>query len=234
MSNIRAGRDVRTTIMLRNIPNQVNSANLKALLDETSHGDYDFMYLRIDFANNCNVGYAFINFRDAMSVIPFAIARAGQRWVAFESDKIAEISYATIQGRDCLVSKFRNSSVMLEHPDFRPKLFFTGTHPNAGDEEEFPPPDNASKMRRSVENAEHVGLYPPRYSQDNLRHHRSQFDRGTPGDRFSADRHDQALSPRRWIQAPRYVGRAAEEYGMPPTPAPAPYFYAGNRRGLFD
>lgn len=27
-----------------------------------------------------------------------------------------------IQGRDCLVQKFRNSSVMLEHPGFRPKV----------------------------------------------------------------------------------------------------------------
>ena len=27
-----------------------------------------------------------------------------------------------IQGKDCLVQKFRNSSVMLEHPSFRPKV----------------------------------------------------------------------------------------------------------------
>lgn len=65
---------------------------------------------------------------------------------------------------------------MLEHPAFRPKvctilvvavvctnmdqLFFVRGHPNAGQEEKFPDPDNPSKMRRSVENAEHIGLYP--------------------------------------------------------------------------
>ena len=27
-----------------------------------------------------------------------------------------------IQGRDCLIQKFRNSSVMLEHVSFRPKV----------------------------------------------------------------------------------------------------------------
>lgn len=80
-----------------------------------------------------------------------------------------------IQGKDCLVQKFRNSSVMLEHPTFRPKvgsyntsslacantsqLFVTGSGSDAGDEEHFPGPDNPSKMRRSVENAEHVGLF---------------------------------------------------------------------------
>lgn len=52
---------------------------LKALLDVTSHGRYDFMYLRIDFANNCNVGHAFINFTDAQSIVPFVLARAGKR-----------------------------------------------------------------------------------------------------------------------------------------------------------
>ncbi|KAI4111671.1 MAG: hypothetical protein LQ345_006740 [Seirophora villosa] len=83
---------------------------LKEIVDETSQGRYDFMYLRI-----------------------------------------------AIQGKDCLVQKFRNSSVMLEHPSFRPKIFRTGVDPLGGTEEPFPGPDNPSKMRRSVENAEHVG-----------------------------------------------------------------------------
>jgi hypothetical protein len=39
--------------MLRNIPNKVNQQDLKKLLDETSFGRYDFMYLRIDFSNEC-------------------------------------------------------------------------------------------------------------------------------------------------------------------------------------
>ena len=81
--------------MLRNIPNRVDQAMLKNLVDATSRGRYDFMYLRIDFANNCNVGYAFINFVDAQSIIPFVIARAGNRWNCFNSDKIAEVSYAS-------------------------------------------------------------------------------------------------------------------------------------------
>jgi hypothetical protein len=193
---------------------------LKAIVDETSHGKYDFMYLRIDFANNCNVGYAFINFEDPYYIIDFVKAKAGQRWNRFNSDKVAEVSYATIQGKDCLVQKFRNSSVMLEHPSFRPKvccnrptllpstdislqIFVTGTGPSAGTEDVFPGPDNPSKMRRSVENAEHVGKWPfvvhvygqatdpdsvaiglfaPRAGQqfrDEQRRRRSHYDRGT-------------------------------------------------------
>jgi len=43
----------RTQIMLRNIPNKVDQAMLKRIIDESSWGKYDFMYLRIDFANDC-------------------------------------------------------------------------------------------------------------------------------------------------------------------------------------
>ncbi|KFY15247.1 hypothetical protein V492_02134 [Pseudogymnoascus sp. VKM F-4246] len=182
VERIRQGLDVRTTIMLRNIPNKIDQQMLKGIIDETSLGFYDFMYLRIDFANNCNVGYAFINFEDPWNIIDFVEARAGQRWNRYNSDKVAEVSYATIQGKDCLVQKFRNSSVMLEHPSFRPKIFRAGRHPDAGEEEDFPLPDNASKMRRSVENAEHVGLFAPRtgqHNRDEQRRRRSQYDRGT-------------------------------------------------------
>lgn len=162
VNKIREGTDVRTTIMLRNIPNKVDQAMLKDIVDESSWGKYDFMYLRIDFANDCNVGYAFINFVDPLDIIDFVNARGNQRWNCFKSDKIAEISYATIQGKDCLVQKFRNSSVMLEAAHYRPKLYYTSNGPTpqmAGQEEPFPEPDNQSKMKRSCENAEHVGMY---------------------------------------------------------------------------
>ncbi|KAJ1335459.1 RNA recognition motif 2 [Microdochium nivale] len=189
VNRIREGTDVRTTIMLRNIPNKVDQAMLKGIIDESSWGKYDFMYLRIDFANDCNVGYAFINFVDPLDITDFAKARGNQRWNCFKSDKVAEISYATIQGKDCLVQKFRNSSVMLEAEHYRPKLYFTlnGPRPDlAGEEEPFPTPDNPSKMKRSCENAEHVGLFTPNAGQhfrDEQRRRRSQFDRGT---RFAA------------------------------------------------
>lgn len=39
--------------MLRNIPNKVDQVMLKRIIDESSWGKYDFMYLRIDFANDC-------------------------------------------------------------------------------------------------------------------------------------------------------------------------------------
>ncbi|KFA65487.1 hypothetical protein S40285_00434 [Stachybotrys chlorohalonatus IBT 40285] len=173
-SRIREGTDVRTTIMLRNIPNKVDQTMLKRIIDESSWGKYDFMYLRIDFANDCNVGYAFINFVDPLDIIDFVEARGNQRWNCFKSDKVAEISYASmisIERMMCMVNWSQ--------------LYFTSNGPMpelAGQEEPFPDPDNQSKMKRSCENAEHVGLFTPNAGQhfrDEQRRRRSQYDRGT-------------------------------------------------------
>ncbi|KAI5820212.1 RNA recognition motif 2, partial [Pyronema omphalodes] len=112
--------DTRTTVMLRNIPNKVDQETLKSYIDETSRGLYNFLYLRIDFRNICNVGYAFINFLDVISnVLQFVKAKSGTRWNKFNSEKVLDVTYANIQGIDQLVEKFRNSSVMDQDPAYR-------------------------------------------------------------------------------------------------------------------
>jgi len=42
-----------------------------------------------------------------------------------------------------------------------PQLYRTGNGPDAGTEDAFPKPDNHAKLKRSCDNAEHVGLYLP-------------------------------------------------------------------------
>ena len=209
-------------VMLRNIPNKMHLPDLKKFVDRSSFGKYDFIYLRIDFQNDCNVGYAFINFENSESIINFMLDINNTTWAEFHSKKVAEVSYATIQGKDCLIQKFRNSSVMKEFDGYRPKvswlilntasfnvidifqLYYTESDPRrCGQEAPFPPPDNWSKVKRSIDNAQHIGkseswlvaqapftdaivssgLFPPRAGQqtrNEQRHRRSQFDRGTP------------------------------------------------------
>ncbi|TVY23003.1 Meiosis protein [Lachnellula hyalina] len=202
ISSIEQGKDVRTTVMLRNIPNKFTLKMLKEFIDESSFGTYDFVYLRIDFLNKCNVGYAFINFVDPLDIINFVRARAGQKWDRFQSEKIAQISYATIQGRDCLIQKFRNSSVMLEEENYRPKLYYTLADGEelAGTEEEFPQSDNSSKLQRSCQNAEQMGLFAPNAGQQvraDQRQRRSLYDRGNSlaeRDKFYSDAYDNSES----------------------------------------
>lgn len=62
LEKIALGQDQRTTCMIKNIPNKYTQQMLIDFLDESHRGRYDFIYLRMDFKNKCNVGYAFINF----------------------------------------------------------------------------------------------------------------------------------------------------------------------------
>lgn len=218
---IEQGLDVRTTVMLRNIPNKLSIWQLKDIIDRSAHGTYDFMYLRMDFTKMTNVGYAFINFIDPEFILGLVADVVGKPWVG-RSIRTAEISYATIQGLDCLIEKFRNSAVMIEAPDYRPKLFFTidnASEPGyIGIEQKFPEPNNQSKKARSVDNAGTIGLYAPRSSHMN-RHRHSQFDRGTTAQLREDSQYHMSPSPARY------------GYGTSTTMAIAPPPTAGTYNG---
>eukprot|EP00004_Rigifila_ramosa_P024663 TRINITY_DN721_c0_g1_i1.p1 TRINITY_DN721_c0_g1~~TRINITY_DN721_c0_g1_i1.p1 ORF type:complete len:752 (+),score=107.44 TRINITY_DN721_c0_g1_i1:330-2258(+) len=115
LDRIRSGEDSRTTLMIRNIPNKYTQRMLLATIDEVPglRGSYDFFYLPIDFKNKCNVGYAFINLLSQASVLQFYSAFQGARWEKFNSDKVCEVAYARIQGREALIAHFNHSPSVL-------------------------------------------------------------------------------------------------------------------------
>ncbi|KAA8514996.1 hypothetical protein F0562_018217 [Nyssa sinensis] len=123
LDKIKSGEDTRTTLMIKNIPNKYSSNMLLAAIDENHRGTYDFLYLPIDFKNKCNVGYAFINMQSPSHIIPFYQAFNGKRWEKFNSEKVASLAYARIQGKVALVTHFQNSSLMNEDKRCRPILF---------------------------------------------------------------------------------------------------------------
>eukprot|EP01112_Ceratiomyxa_fruticulosa_P004639 TRINITY_DN15178_c0_g1_i1.p1 TRINITY_DN15178_c0_g1~~TRINITY_DN15178_c0_g1_i1.p1 ORF type:complete len:186 (-),score=28.54 TRINITY_DN15178_c0_g1_i1:130-687(-) len=124
--------------MIKNIPNKYSQKMLLAAVDEKHRGSYDFFYLPIDFKNKCNVGYAFINFIHHRAVIPFYLEFNNKRWEKFNSEKVCEISYARIQGKQALVGHFQNSSLMsYEDKKCRP-IIFHSEGPNAGEQKPFP------------------------------------------------------------------------------------------------
>ncbi|GAB4828525.1 hypothetical protein Ancab_018184 [Ancistrocladus abbreviatus] len=137
VDRILQGQDNRTTLMIKNIPNKYTSKMLMAAIDERHRGTYDFIYLPIDFKNKCNVGYAFINMVDPSHIIPFYETLNGKKWEKFNSEKVASLAYARIQGKQALIAHFQNSSLMNEDKRCRPILFHTDG-PNAGDQVPFP------------------------------------------------------------------------------------------------
>jgi hypothetical protein len=123
---IQSGADIRTTLMIRNIPNKYTQKVLLRIIDLCFKDKYDFFYLPIDYKHRCNVGYAFINFCDESyreSIPLFHELFNDKKWDKFNSEKICRISYARLQGQDALLEHFKSSSVMQQHKQLRP--FFT-------------------------------------------------------------------------------------------------------------
>lgn len=123
LDKIMNGEDTRTTLMIKNIPNKYTSKMLLAAIDEIHSGTYDFLYLPIDFKNKCNVGYAFINMVSPSHIVSFYNTINGKKWEKFNSEKVASLAYARIQGKAALVTHFQNSSLMNEDKRCRPIVF---------------------------------------------------------------------------------------------------------------
>jgi len=162
VERIEKGLDTRTTVMLKNVPNKMSAADLLSFIDNVCPRSLDFLYLRIDFTNHCNVGYAFVNFIEAVDLLRFCRACLGKKWNLFQSEKVLQMSYANYQGKAALVDKFRNSAVLNERPEWRPQLFHSDG-PERGLPHTFPPPNSALRHERSTQ-TKSAGMYsqPPR------------------------------------------------------------------------
>jgi len=119
-----------TTVMLRNIPNKYTREMLVRQLEQDFKAQFDFLYLPIDFKNQCNVGYAFINFRcmkaSRMFVEQYNGVDVCKCLPGLNSKKVTEVTPARVQGFEDNVQRLRNSPVMRElmsHPEWMPLIF---------------------------------------------------------------------------------------------------------------
>ncbi|KAI0645439.1 RNA recognition motif 2-domain-containing protein [Trametes meyenii] len=151
IANIENGVDTRTTVMIKNIPNKMSDRDLLNFINRVCPRRIDFMYLRMDFQNGCNVGYAFVNFITVQDLLHFARTQLGVKWNMYSSEKVLQMCYATYQGKESLVEKFKNSCIMDEREAWRPKIFFSDGV-NQGLPEPFPPPTHLRRKERSQNN----------------------------------------------------------------------------------
>ena len=97
LDDIANGKDLRTTIMIRNIPIKYTDEKLNEEFKEF-HGKYDCLYMPYDYEKNGNRGYAFINFVNSLHILLFYEKFNGKKWIHFESSKICELNMAHFQG----------------------------------------------------------------------------------------------------------------------------------------
>lgn len=106
----------RTTVMLRNLPNNYTREMVMTMLDaEAFAGQYDFLYLPIDFQSGASLGYAFVNCISADSAKCMWDVFLGYSGWMLPSKKKCIVSWSDPhQGLVANVDRYRNSPIM--HP----------------------------------------------------------------------------------------------------------------------
>jgi hypothetical protein len=124
--NIILHKDKRTTLMIKNIPNKYTINTFLEEINIDFKNKYDIFYLPIDYANKCNLGFAFINFVDTFHIIDFYDCYRGKKWKRFNSEKKCELLYAKFQGKKELINHFEKGKVLsFESEDKRPLILPT-------------------------------------------------------------------------------------------------------------
>jgi hypothetical protein len=136
----------RTTVMMKNLPNNYTGKMLMELLeDEGFAGSYDLLYLPIDFHSNTGLGYAFLNLIDPDIAERFCTHFTGFSKWRVGSEKVSIVTWSdTLQGLQAHIERYKNSPVMHESvPEEHKPMLFQGSKQVA-----FPPPTKKIRAPR--------------------------------------------------------------------------------------
>jgi hypothetical protein len=118
------------TKMLKNIPNKYSRVMLIERLQRDFKGDMDFLYMPMDFGTNCNVGYAFLNFRTGDGAQQFVDMFDGVHTKVclpgYNSNKVASVTHAAVQGLEHNIERLGRSPLLpqiMHRVDWQPALF---------------------------------------------------------------------------------------------------------------
>jgi len=124
----------KTTVMLRNLPNDYKSKDLLNMLDSAGFGSkYDFVYLPKDFQRagpSAGLGYAFVKLLTNEDALAVKKAFDGfNNWVKVDSKKVCEVAWGEpLQGFHEHVARYQDSPLM--HPEvpeeYKPMVFVNG------------------------------------------------------------------------------------------------------------
>jgi RNA recognition motif-containing protein len=144
--NLPATTNLRVTVMLRNLPNNYSRRMLLELMDQLGFvGNYDFVYLPIDFKTQASLGYAFVNLTSSDDAKRFWKCFSGYSEWALPSQKVCKVNWSLpYQGLAAHIERYRNSPVMHEAvpDDFKPAIFSNGERTS------FPPPTKKIRAPR--------------------------------------------------------------------------------------
>jgi RNA recognition motif-containing protein len=126
--------ECRTTVMLRNLPNNYTREMLLQHIDCFGFcGLYDFFYMPIDFTSKASMGYAFVNLICPDYAQKFMACFDGFCDWVIPTRKRCIVNWSDPhQGLESNVERYRNSPIMHKDvPDsFKPALFLNGMRVN--------------------------------------------------------------------------------------------------------
>lgn len=137
---------LRTTVMLRNIPYHMSRDDLVELMElEGFFARFDFLYMPMHFSSGLNFGYAFVNLVDAEQARSFWDHFTGFAALSEDGEqKETYVSWSVLQGLEENVSQYRNSQLL--HPEVvdgvKPAIFRDGARAV------FPPPTKPLRKPR--------------------------------------------------------------------------------------
>lgn len=123
---VRSGLDVRTSLMLRDLPTsytqqmllsefmEVFSAHIKSRGCSPSDPKFaiEFFYLPFNLKRQANNGYAFLSVTTTECVAAVYEAFYGYRFVQVHSSRYCKVSYSKVQGKALLVNQFNPENIM--------------------------------------------------------------------------------------------------------------------------
>ena len=105
--------DRRTTLMIKNIPNKFQRDLILKTINKNFKGTYDLFILPTDVNGYKNFGYSFINFTTSYYIPYFYFLFHQRKWPNTNSQKICEITYSKIQGRNGLLSHYQSKITFI-------------------------------------------------------------------------------------------------------------------------
>jgi len=154
-----------TTVMLRNIPNDLKRDMLVEVLEKEGLGGlYDLLYLPVDFYTQACLGYALVNCTSHKNATRVMEKLPGFCVWPVESQEVCAVSWSDpLQGLRQLVEHYRNSPVMHEAvaDQYRPILLKDGVR------QPFPPPTKRVRAPRMKSSEVASGSAPAALQESN-------------------------------------------------------------------
>jgi hypothetical protein len=144
-ADVKTAEEEYTTVMLCGFPLKYSRDKLIDLLDVLGYaGQFDFVYLPMDFEFSESIGYAFVNMTSAAAALRLKGSFDGFVGHPFADDKPCRTNWSRVQGLGPNVKQYRNSPIMhkLVPDEFKPVLFWNGQ------QQPFPEPTAALKQLR--------------------------------------------------------------------------------------